>query len=228
LNTGGVRFDIFKGPFTKDTLYTILPFDNGFHYVKDVPYDKASQIVEVLNQQDKILAEGLRTSHLKGSEFLGPPEGMAFHQDIVYNDYERKADDGFPRDESNSDQASLSSQDSSKPALIPGYTTRDDAGDFGDDTEHSPIQFYQVPNCFHGLIPPPNVDENDDSTPETVDFIYVDFVEPWLEVAAQIVGYDLDIERDSEVFHPGETPATVILDWVEENWKCDEKVRTEL
>lgn len=228
LNTGGIRFDIFKGEFTKDTIYTISPFTNGFRHVKDIPYEKAIEIIQVLNNEEKILARNLPTSHLKSSEFLAPPEQVALQQGLVYNDYEDNSVEILPQGEGRSDQASLSSLDSSKPPLIPGYTTRDDAGDDGDDTEHSPIRFYQVPNCFQGLIPPPDVDEDDNSIPETVDLIYIDFIEPWLDVAAEIVGFDLDVERDSEVFLPGESLASVISDWVEKNWKCDGKVRTEL
>ncbi|KAK2760038.1 hypothetical protein FQN54_002774 [Arachnomyces sp. PD_36] len=225
LNTGGIRFDIFKGPFTKDTMYTISPFDNAFRYVKDVPYQKATEMIEVLNEQEKILAVGLSTSHLKSSQFLGPPERMAAHHDAGYDDY---GTDSLQQGEGHSDQVPLSHLDSPNLPLTPGYITRDDAGDDGDDTEHTPIKHYQSPNCFHGLIPPPGADNLDDSTPETVDFIYVDFIEPWLDVAAQIVGLDLEVKRDSREFMPGTTISSVILDWVTENWKCDEKVRTEL
>lgn len=228
LNTGGIRFDIFKGPFTKDTLATISPFNSGFRYVKDVPYEKATGIIEVLNEQEKILAERLLDSHSTGSRFLAPPERMAVDHIFGHHNYESNSADSLPEGEGRPGQAPLYNSDFSSQPLIPGYTTRDDVGDDGDDTEHSPITFYAVPNCFQGLIPPPDVDENENSTPETVDFIYLDFIEPWLDVAAQIIGFDLDVERDSDVFLPGETLASVILDWVGKNWKCDDKVRTEL
>lgn len=228
LNTGGIRFDIFKGPFTKDTIATISPFTNGFRHVKDVPYEKATEILEVLNNQEKILVEELLNSNLKTSRPLALPEQMAFQQGLLYDDDESDSVDSLLEGEDHSNQAPFLSVDSSKPVLIPGYTTRDDAGDDGDDTVHSPIQFYQVPNCFQGLIPPPDVDTSDESTPETVDLIYVDFIEPWIDIAAQIIGLDLDVERDTEVFLPGESVASVIMDWVDKNWKCDEKVRTEL
>jgi hypothetical protein len=40
-NTGAMRFDIFKGPFTEDSAFIVSPFTSTFRYVKDVPYDKA-------------------------------------------------------------------------------------------------------------------------------------------------------------------------------------------
>ncbi|PHH64716.1 hypothetical protein CDD80_1091 [Ophiocordyceps camponoti-rufipedis] len=35
INTGGIRFDIFKGPFTRDTLMAVSPFDNRFVFIPD-------------------------------------------------------------------------------------------------------------------------------------------------------------------------------------------------
>ncbi|KAJ9653964.1 hypothetical protein H2198_006952 [Neophaeococcomyces mojaviensis] len=37
--------------------------------------------------------------------------------------------------------------------LVPGYTTLDDLGCDGDDTIHSPITFYEVPNCIQAIFP---------------------------------------------------------------------------
>src|SRR5436190_12175639 len=56
VNTGAIRFDIFKGPFTTDTAFIISPFSGGFRYIKDVPYDKAFKIAEVINKQTRFLS----------------------------------------------------------------------------------------------------------------------------------------------------------------------------
>ena len=44
-NTGGIRFDLPKGPFTYDDNFVVSPFRDAFLYIKDVPYDKASKLL---------------------------------------------------------------------------------------------------------------------------------------------------------------------------------------
>ncbi|RYP22670.1 hypothetical protein DL765_001520 [Monosporascus sp. GIB2] len=50
LNTGAVRFDIFKGPFTRDSTFLVSPFTSGFAYVPDVAYPVASKVIQLLNK----------------------------------------------------------------------------------------------------------------------------------------------------------------------------------
>lgn len=49
-NTGGARFDIFKGPFTRDDQFTVIPFDNEIWAVESgLDYDLVLAVVEWLN-----------------------------------------------------------------------------------------------------------------------------------------------------------------------------------
>ncbi|XHG06355.1 hypothetical protein AWENTII_009559 [Aspergillus wentii] len=82
VNTGAMRFDIFKGPFTQDTTFIVSPFTSGFRYLKDVPYGKAKQIVEILNQQPQIFTESRQQSGYSPWT-LAPPEQYAYLQDFV-------------------------------------------------------------------------------------------------------------------------------------------------
>lgn len=45
-NTGGVRFDLHKGPFLTDDAYIVSPFENIFVYIPDVPYSIASAALD--------------------------------------------------------------------------------------------------------------------------------------------------------------------------------------
>ncbi|GAA5873619.1 hypothetical protein JCM3774_004993 [Rhodotorula dairenensis] len=49
LNTGSIRFDIFKGPFTRNDQWIILPFTNRFLYVPNVPRSLAAKLLRYLN-----------------------------------------------------------------------------------------------------------------------------------------------------------------------------------
>jgi hypothetical protein len=54
LNTGAIRFDVFKGAFTKDSTYIVSPFTSGFHYIPNVPYEKAKHELKLLNSGGEI------------------------------------------------------------------------------------------------------------------------------------------------------------------------------
>ncbi|CAI7622873.1 uncharacterized protein N7487_004044 [Penicillium crustosum] len=194
INTGAMRFDIFKGPFTQDSTFIVSPFTSTFRYVKDVPYDKAQLIVEVLNEQPQVLStdESSLTT-------LGPLEQLAYPEDVIAQNW-----------------ASASGQiPMSGPDLVPGYTTKDDAGTDGDDTIHAPINFYRVPNCIQALK-----SANASETPKTVDLVYLDFIEKYIILAAKFAGLDVDIAKESDVYMPNVSLTNLILDWVKKNWEC--------
>ncbi|SMN19147.1 similar to Saccharomyces cerevisiae YHR202W Putative protein of unknown function [Maudiozyma saulgeensis] len=54
LNTGAIRYDLYKGPFTTDSEYIVLPFDNTWSYMV-LPLNIASKIEGFLNQYPYIV-----------------------------------------------------------------------------------------------------------------------------------------------------------------------------
>jgi len=44
-NTGSVRFDMFKGPFTYDDNFIVAPYRNVFLYIPEVPYSLAQGLL---------------------------------------------------------------------------------------------------------------------------------------------------------------------------------------
>jgi hypothetical protein len=98
--------------------------------------------------------------------------------------------------------------------LTPGYTTNDDGGSDGDDTEHSPINFYRVPNCIQSVI-------NGSTTmseSETVDVVYIDFIQPWILLAFKFLGLDYS-ESETAPYMYGESLTTLLAEWAARNWK---------
>ena len=208
-NTGALRFDLFKGPFTVDTVYTVSPFTNGFRYIADVPYDVAKKIILVLNQEVP--------QPLQGRDNLRAPIPASVEENAIMT--EDVATQRNPL--SRNDQILLSSDEPDNIPLTPGYTTTDDAGKDGDDTIHSKITFYKVPNCVESRIgfptssntaSPVNAEE-----PEAVDLVYVDFIEQYILLALKFLGTDYS-EEDTAVYMEGSTMTSVIQDWVKENW----------
>ncbi|RAO72554.1 uncharacterized protein BHQ10_008566 [Talaromyces amestolkiae] len=208
VNTGAIRFDIFKGPFTQDSTFIVSPFTSGFNYIKDVPLSTAKRIVALLNGASKILTASSEEPHGRYCP-MAPPQQCAYQAST------RKAKLTQHSFMMPHEQAVISEVD---PQVFPGYTTIDDAGHDGDDTVHSPIDFYHVPNVIQTLIQPPGTDLSEEAT--LVDLVYVDFIEPYIALAAKFSGLPVNLPADSAVYMEG-TMTDLIQAWIKENWKCD-------
>jgi hypothetical protein len=208
-NTGAIRFDIFKGKFTKDTKFLVSPFTSELRYIRDVPYKAASQVIKLLNNEGPIMLE-----MQKGNAMLQPPEVAAarYRGHLLSSSSD---DDAFAKPQNG--QTPLTSHDhDDEPNLFPGYTTLDDAGTDGDDTIHSPITFYNVPNCIQAIV------GFDAEEPETVDLIYNAFIEKWVLLALEYLGVRYGIE-DTEAFDGGKSFTDIMTEWVGEHWGCEEE-----
>lgn len=208
-NTGAIRFDIFKGAFTKDTKFLVSPFTSGIRYIKDVPYKAASQVLKLLNNEGPIML-----AMMESNAFLQPPEVLAArsrpHMLTSFDSAFADLHEG---------QTPLRNMDEPKP--FPGYTTKDDAGADGDDTVHEPIAFYNVPNCIQSAVgfdrPGNKVQE-----PETVDLMYNQFIEKWILLALEYLGAQRGLE-DTEAFDNEKSFTDIMTEWVEEHWGSEDK-----
>ncbi|KAF7924184.1 uncharacterized protein EAE97_010796 [Botrytis byssoidea] len=205
-NTGAMRFDIFKGAFTRDTTFIISPFVSKFMYIKDVPIAAAEQVLPLLNSGGNIFS----SSNLDINN-LAPPEHLSYKTDILAPSI--PISDLPPLSKAQSPLFSSSS--TQRPELIPGYTTNDDNGSDGDDTIHSPITFHRVPNCIESRI---NI-LSTSSDPETVDLVFIDFIKPWVLVALRFSGADYT-EKDVNSYR-NETLTELMAGWIKENWGQD-------
>ena len=205
INTGGVRFDILKGPFTRDSTYIVSPFTSGFRYIPSIPYEKAIKILPILNSAGPILQGA--DPKLDFSR-LAPPEQNHYKTSIFLEQQQLQP---FNSDRSGSQRPLSVSSDAD---LTPGYTTKDDAGSTGDDTIHSPITFHQVPNVIQSIIKSPN----ETGDPETVDLVFLDFIQPYVLMALKFVGLDF-ADADTEAYMEGENFTSLLAKWVGDNWK---------
>lgn len=199
LNTGAIRFDIFKGAFTKDSTYIISPFTSGFHYIPDVPYDKAKQVLGLLNRVGEMFESSTTASSL---ESLAPREQLGRIEDTQYEAAQSQRD-------FHGQIALPGSED-----LRPGYTTKDDAGDHGDDTVHSPISFYRVPNCIQSTVNPPNTSLDD----AKVDVVFNEFVQSYILLALNFLGLEYSDKNVSQYMY-GENFTNLLAKWISKNWE---------
>ncbi|KAI3321614.1 Metallo-dependent phosphatase-like protein [Xylariaceae sp. AK1471] len=211
LNTGAIRFDIFKGAFTKDSTFLISPFTSKFNYVPDVPYNVAKKVLQLLNSGGQVFQEGLNPKYLTIPEQMAPSPYLGKEPEPVPAVAPKffDAGDQLPLVEDGDDD----DDGGDEPKLIGGYTTKDDLGDDGDDAVHSPIKFYAVPNCIQAQVAFPSETED----PENVDLVFVDYVQPWIILALKFSGGDYD--TDSVKVYLDKTLTDILAGWVEENWK---------
>lgn len=131
INTGSIRYDMYKGPYTRDTRYTVSPFENNWVSVC-VPKAVAVRIADKLNEKTYISGQFLRPAHQwfsTSSEKRQQPFSLPKFQES-----DRK--------------------------LTKGYVTHDDFGVSGDDTPHKPVVNFPVPNVVQSVAISPEASDD--------------------------------------------------------------------
>lgn len=220
INTGAIRFDIFQGPFTRDSTYSVSPFTSGFRSIKNVPSSLAKGVLPVINRAGPVFeaaAPGLQTW------MLAPPEQMSIPHDTIAP---QPPPSNPPHHNNNNNGAHQLPLASDPPPLTPGYTTTDDAGSDGDDTLHSPISTFRVPNCIAVLAgpnlttdhPSSSTKPNNNNDPDTVvDLVFLSFIQPWILLALRFLGAEY-ADPDTQTWMEGADFTTLIAGWVQEFW----------
>ncbi len=109
-NTGGIRFDMHKGPFTYDDNFIVSPFRDVFLYVPDVPYALASTVLAKLNAGGANKRDQLGSMPMPRDTCVNPILGPVERR-------EESEHSGVTRRQT--------------VTLNPGYTTKDDFGTDG-------------------------------------------------------------------------------------------------
>ncbi|CZT49261.1 related to Ser/Thr protein phosphatase family protein [Rhynchosporium secalis] len=155
INSGSIRFDLVKGPFTYDDSFIVSPFNDAFQYIPNVPYDMARKVLAGLNgaklqdKRDESLGLNYNSMPSMKDTCVDPTIGF------ISSTTELKIR-GITRRQS---------------VTTPGYVTTDDFGSDGDDTPHVKIPNYIQPNYIQGNGSFPV----DGSTPAVVDVVFFDY-----------------------------------------------------
>jgi 2',3'-cyclic-nucleotide 2'-phosphodiesterase (5'-nucleotidase family) len=147
-NSGGLRFDIYKGPFTKNDQLTASPFADAFLYIADVPLCVASAVLPALN------GEGANNRR-----------GLAEVERYARGDVEMRYRQWLEGMYARAGPERRAAQN-----LTLGYVTQDGCPGVGDDTLHTPLPFFDSPD-FISSTPPAGGNDT------TVDLVFVDFIE---------------------------------------------------
>ncbi|OJD31340.1 calcineurin-like phosphoesterase [Diplodia corticola] len=182
INTGSVRFDLVQGPFTYDDSFIVSPFTNTIRFIPDVPWESASQVLDIMNAgpyQKKKLRRSLTHADLAFTPLAPslPDADACIDPPLSHSPLHARAFRGGRL---------LRRQEVT--TTTPGYATSDDFGTDGDDTLHSPIPAYDLPIDVQANASFPA----DGSAPDTVDVVYLDFIEDYVIAALNEAGGGYD------------------------------------
>lgn len=152
INTGSVRYDLYKGPYTIDSHYIISPFQNDWVKVL-LPKHVAVQIASKLNENSYIAADSALNPSVDNRYLLPPHQrhmvGLGKRGQTVMT---------YP---------SIINE----VKLTKGYVTQDDFGNDGDDTPHKAVVNYPIPNVVQSEELKPYGDS-------MVDVVFYNFIAP--------------------------------------------------
>jgi len=148
-NSGSQRFDLFAGSFTKNDQLTVSPFTDAFQFIENVPFSVASQILDDLN--DSNLPSRKRAEESMAELYRRGDVSMRFNE-WLQDQWER---------------APVERRTAQN--LTVGYVTTDSCPGAGDDTLHSPLTFFEVPDFIGSNLP--NVSSSD-----LIDVVFLDFI----------------------------------------------------
>lgn len=169
INTGSIRYDLYKGPYTLDSKYIISPFKNDWVKI-NLPKSVALKVAPILNrgdyidllprhQQYQVHKSSETHDWLKGTWFS--MKQLPFKYPLIIHNFK----------------------------LSKGYRTHDDFGDTGDDTIHKPVINYPIPNVVQ------SVQISQSLTDDKVDLVFYDFL-TWniLEALTELTDKDYQSE----------------------------------
>jgi hypothetical protein len=159
VNSGGQRFDIYAGPFTKNDQLTASPFVDLFQFIPNVPFSVASAVLPALNKAGA--NERRELFEKRNAELYGRGE-----VETIYRKWLEEMD------KRNDGMEKRAAQN-----LTLGYVTSDSCPGVGDDTIHAPLPFFDSPDFVGSpvpLVPSPAVPTSD----SPIDLVFLDFIAP--------------------------------------------------
>lgn len=200
INTGGIRYDLYKGEFTRNSLFTVSPFQNMWRVLPSVPTNVGLKLKGILNKRDYIISSNpqdnlkspfqyaiekkhnlmnpykdITTSpNLNNANVNINANNLNLNSNSNANNHNSKDNEVFFVSNKQNNYNSNFKGDRRLP-LSYGYTTTDDIGIHGDDTIHRKLPSFYVPNVIQS-----HETASNDSTSEFTNVVYYDFIEPFV------------------------------------------------
>ncbi|GAA6010992.1 hypothetical protein JCM11491_005900 [Sporobolomyces phaffii] len=227
LNTGSVRFDLFKGPFTRNDQWILLPFPNNFLYIPSVPRRLASKLIPYLNLvgEHGLLPTQRLFSSSSSASSLGDQDASQLSPDELIAAESAHLEHARRRsllETSASSQSQAGGRWKMNP-LSEGYVTLDSCGpdDLGDDTLHTPFKVSRQPTFVSTALPPARSAASD-----FVDVVFFDFIQPDIISALNWLDQDNGTGTGRKKWRPEDvekyvedlTANTLLETWAKKAW----------
>lgn len=195
INTGSIRYDLYKGPYTLDSQYIISPFEND--WVKlTLPKHIAIKIAPKLNEWLYIIRSA-NDNTLDNRRLLPEHQYSRLLKDYSSSkNFAKYSEQHYFKNqipERFQEIGELKSA-SRKSRLSKGYVTHDDFGHDGDDTLHRPVVNHPIPN----VVQSKELFDSDEDSP--VDVVFYSFITPNVLWALKEIGFDEDVSTRIEFY----------------------------
>ncbi|KAG8876907.1 hypothetical protein FRB97_003826 [Tulasnella sp. 331] len=164
VQSGGQRFDMFKGPFTRNDQFIVSPFTDNFVYLS-VPYGIGNQMLTELSKR------GAGTSsHTEDADVKAAREEAESGSGEIEKIWRSWRKTQWQQGQGQMSEASWPTWPPWKQPTLGWVTTDSCPGGPGDDTIHRPIPFYKQPDYVsHSNVP------NDTHNTTLHDLIFLPF-----------------------------------------------------
>ncbi|KAK6458534.1 Metallo-dependent phosphatase-like protein [Scheffersomyces xylosifermentans] len=206
INTGSIRYDLYKGPYTIDTQYIVSPFENQWHKLS-LPKSVAVKVGRKLNENSYILANTEQGMKQIDNRQLAPPHQLLMPYEELLSMEKRQDIFKYPIALNNDDKIAIESKHRAK--LPKGYVTYDDFGHDGDDTPHKAVVNYPVPNVVESK------QLNKSTSGDTIiDLVFYDFITPNILWALKELNYHI---TESSEFYSNQYLGLLMNEYVKES-----------
>lgn len=136
IHTTAMRADLYAGNFTSNDQFIVMPFNNSFQYVPDVPRVTAENVMEILNAGGPV--RSVPQLKQRGQDVGTTPRGLDFHlgHDVSahYLDWIR-----LQSEEHDHHHQTVLAGEAETDLPTYGYVTQDMCPGYGDDVLHTPL-----------------------------------------------------------------------------------------
>lgn len=90
-NSGGLRADLYAGPFTRNDQYIVSPFTDSYEYLENVSYSVASRILDELNHSGlpSRRKRGLGDDDIESHALMNQGDSSAMYERWMWEQWER-------------------------------------------------------------------------------------------------------------------------------------------
>ncbi|SGZ25808.1 BQ5605_C024g09774 [Microbotryum silenes-dioicae] len=216
LNSGSVRFDVFKGPFTRNDQWIILPFSesgnpNSFLFVPGVKRSVAQQLLAYLNVvgEHKLTTSSASVSVRSTEDNYEEDRWVQERESLHLEHLHRRA----LLEASNLSTSILPSDDDEASSPSIGYVTQDACGGLGDDTLHRPVPSVWQPIFVATEFPPSS------AATDRIDVVFFDFIQPDILGALNTLQNEREYaSSDVKLFVEDLTANTLMQEYARREW----------